>query len=266
MTRTVADQFVDTLVSAGVRRIWGVVGDSLNGITDALRRHGRHPVAARRATRRRVPSLRRAKRGVRRSSRSAPAPAGRATCTSINGLFDAHRSRVPVVAIAAQIPSPEIGSGYFQETHPEALFKECSSYCELVSSAAQMPRVLEIALRRAVAERCVCVVVIPGDVALLPAEDRPQTPPAGVLLSAACRAPARRRFGFPGRLSERGQARHPALRRRLRGRARPSSSNSAARCRRPSFTRSAARTAVEPDNPYDVGMTGLIGFSSGYTR
>ena len=80
----------------------------------------------------------------------------------INGLFNYHRSRLPVVAIAAQIPSPEIGSGYFQETHPEQLFKECSSYCEVVSTPAQMPRVLETAVRRAILERCVCVVVIPA--------------------------------------------------------------------------------------------------------
>src|SRR6266404_8620335 len=87
----------------------------------------------------------------------------------INGLFDCQRSRMPVVAIAAHIPSPEIGSGYFQETHPEQLFRECSSYCELVSTPEQMPRALEIAVRRSTYERCVSVIVIPGDVALKPA-------------------------------------------------------------------------------------------------
>ena len=84
----------------------------------------------------------------------------------INGLFDCHRNRVPVLAIAAQIPSHEIGSGYFQETHPEHLFKDCSYYCELVSQPEQMPRVLGIALRTALTKRGVAVVVIPGDVAL----------------------------------------------------------------------------------------------------
>lgn len=84
----------------------------------------------------------------------------------INGLFDAHRSRVPVVAIAANIPSAEIGSGYFQETRPEELFRECSGYSELVSSVAQMPRAIETAIRRASADRCVSVIAIPGDVAL----------------------------------------------------------------------------------------------------
>ena len=99
----------------------------------------------------------------------------------INGLFDCHRSRVPVLAIAAHIPSPEIGSGYFQETHPENLFRECSSYCELVSSAEQMPRVLEMAIRHAVTQRAVAVVVIPGDVALLPAVEAPAPKPGGLL-------------------------------------------------------------------------------------
>jgi pyruvate dehydrogenase (quinone) len=84
----------------------------------------------------------------------------------INGLYDCHRSRVPVLAIAAQIPSGEIGSGYFQETHPEHLFAQCSHYCELVSHPSQMPRVLEIAMQTAISKRGVAVVALPGDVAL----------------------------------------------------------------------------------------------------
>ena len=183
MARQVADQFVDTLAAAGVKRIWGVVGDSLNGITDALRRHGgiewlhvRHEEA-----------------GAFAAAGEAATSGKLAVCAGscgpgnlhlINGLYDAHRSRVPVLAIAAQIPSIELGSGYFQETRPEALFRDCSSYCEPVTSPAQMPRVLEIAIRRAVAERCVSVVVIPGDVALRPAESRHQTPAAGLLQPA----------------------------------------------------------------------------------
>jgi pyruvate dehydrogenase (quinone) len=102
-----------------------------------------------------------------------PAAAGPATCISINGLFDCHRSRVPVLAIAAHIPSGELGSGYFQETHPEQLFKECSHYCELISAADQMPRKLEIAIREAVANRGISMVVLPGDVALQRAFDAP---------------------------------------------------------------------------------------------
>jgi pyruvate dehydrogenase (quinone) len=84
----------------------------------------------------------------------------------INGLYDCNRRRVPVLAIAAQIPTPEIGSGYFQETHPEYLFKECSHFCELVSHPSQMPRILEVAIQTALTKKGIAVVVIPGDVAL----------------------------------------------------------------------------------------------------
>src|SRR6516165_5969079 len=84
----------------------------------------------------------------------------------INGLYDCHRSRVPVLAIAAQIPSQEIGSNYFQETHPDQLFRDCSHYCELISQTTQVPRVLEIAIQTALTHKGVAVVAIPGDIAL----------------------------------------------------------------------------------------------------
>src|ERR1700676_4978867 len=129
MTRTVADQMVETLAAAGVERIYGIVGDSLNGSTDALPRHGgiqwlqvRHEEVAAFA-----------------AGADAHVAGGLAVCAGscgpgnlhlINGLFDCHRSRVPVVAIAAHIPSPEIGSGYFQETHPQQTFCECPTCCE----------------------------------------------------------------------------------------------------------------------------------------
>ena len=151
MAKTVADQFAETLAAAGVRRIYGVVGDSLNGLTDSLRRqakiqwlHVRHEEVAAFA-----------------AGAEAHLTGGLAVCAGscgpgnlhlINGLFDCHRSRVPVLAIAAQIPSPEIGAGYFQETHPQTLFKECSHYCELVSESQQLPRILEIAIREAVGQ------------------------------------------------------------------------------------------------------------------
>src|ERR1700720_665265 len=164
MTHTVADQMVETLAAAGVERVYGIVGDSLNGFTDALRRHGgiqwlhvRHEEVAAFA-----------------AGADAHVTGGLAVCAGscgpgnlhlINGLFDCHRSRGPVLAIAAQIPSPEIGAGYFQETHPPTLFQECSHYCELVSESQQLPRILEIAIREAVGKRGVAVVVLPGDVA-----------------------------------------------------------------------------------------------------
>jgi pyruvate dehydrogenase (quinone) len=108
----------------------------------------------------------------------------------INGLYDCHRSRLPVLAIAAHIPSSEIGSGYFQETHPEQLFKECSHYCELISAAGQMPRKLEIAIREAVANRGVSVVVLPGGVALQPAFDAPLPGASSLLPPQPAAAPA----------------------------------------------------------------------------
>ena len=95
----------------------------------------------------------------------------------INGLYDCHRSRVPVLAIAAQIPSHEIGSGYFQETRPEHLFAQCSHYCELVSQPEQMPRVLEIAIQTALSRRGVSVIALPGDIALRDAVEHRAGPP-----------------------------------------------------------------------------------------
>lgn len=173
MTRTVADQFVSTLAAAGVRRVYGIVGDSLNGLTDAIRRqdamdwiHVRHEEVAAFAAG--------AEAHLTGELAVCAGSCGPGNLHLINGLFDCHRSRVPVLAIAAHIPSPEIGSGYFQETHPEILFRECSHWCELVSTPAQMPRSLEIAIREAVGRRGVSVLVIPGDVALQPAAEAAQ--------------------------------------------------------------------------------------------
>ena len=262
MARTVADQFVDTLAAAGVRRVWGVVGDSLNGLTDALRRHGgvewlhvRHEEA-----------------GAFAAAGEAATSGELAVCAGscgpgnlhlINGLYDSQRSRVPVLAIAAQIPSPELGSGYFQETHPESLFKECSGYCELVTSAAQAPRVIENAIRRAVADRCVAVVVIPGDVALLPAADRPRPAPASLVLPT--------RVGGPDEATLDALAAFLAGAERIAILAGGGCAGAKAELLQLAETLKApivhalgGKTAVEADNPYDVGMTGLIGFSSGY--
>src|SRR6516162_1460528 len=149
---TVADQFSETLAAAGVKRIYGIVGDSLNGITDAIRRHGkiewvhvRHEEVAAFAAG--------AEAHLTGKLAVCAGSCGPGNLHLINGLFDCHRSCVPVVAIAAQIPSSEIGSNYFQETHPEHLFAQCSYYCELISHPEQMPRVLEIAMQTATARR-----------------------------------------------------------------------------------------------------------------
>src|ERR1700760_1627752 len=145
MAKRVADLLVDVLVDAGGKRIYGVSGDSLNGITDSIRRSGKIEWI----------HVRHEEVGAFAASAEAHLTGSLAVCAGscgpgnlhlINGLFDCHRSRVPVLGIAAHIPSSEIGSGYFQETHPEELFRECSHFCELISSAGQMPRMLEIAI------------------------------------------------------------------------------------------------------------------------
>src|SRR5579863_465189 len=163
--KRVAELLVDVLAEAGVRRIFGVSGDSLNGITDSIRAtrqlewiHLRHEETAAFAAG--------AEAHLTGKLAVCAGSCGPGNLHLINGLYDCHRSRLPVLAIAAQIPSDEIGSGYFQETHPEHLFSQCSHYCELVSQPEQMPRVLEIAIQTAIARRGVSVVVIPGDVAL----------------------------------------------------------------------------------------------------
>src|SRR5260370_28564317 len=162
---TVAESLVKTHAAAGVKRIYGIVGDSLNGITNEIRRqktiewvHVRHEEVAAFAAG--------ADAQVTGELAVCAGSCGPGNLHLINGLFDCHRSSVPVLAIAAHIPSGEIGSDYFQETHPEFLFKECSYYCQLVSTPAQMPRALENAMTTALARRGVSVIVLSGDVAL----------------------------------------------------------------------------------------------------
>ena len=167
MSRTTADFLAETLLQAGVKRVYGVVGDSLNGFTDSLRRlediewvHMRHEEGAAFAAG--------AEAHLTGELAVCAGSCGPGNLHLINGLFDCHRSGVPVLAIAAHIPSTEIGIDYFQATHPENLFKDCSHYVELVSNPGQLPQILARAMRVAVAKRGVAVVVIPGDVALKP--------------------------------------------------------------------------------------------------
>ncbi len=258
----VADLIADTLLEVGVTRIFGLVGDSLNGLTEALRHR---------------PALRWIH--VRHEEVAAFAAAGEAQVTGtlavcagscgpgnlhlINGLFDAHRSRTPVLAIAAHIPSSEIGGGYFQETHPQDLFRECSHYCELVSDVSQLPYVLENAIRAAVGKRGVAVLVIPGDVALHDAPKRPSSPRTGLLPPAPVVRPAERDLdALAAMLNDAGRvtlfcgrgcagAHGPLMR-------------LADALKSPIVHALGGKEHVEYENPYDVGMTGFIGFSSGY--
>src|SRR3974390_3176011 len=180
MARTVADQFSETLAAAGVKRIYGIVGDSLTRIPDAIRRQGkiewvhvRHEEVAAFAAG--------AEAHLTGELAVCAGSCGPGNLHLINGLFDCQRSRLPVLAIAAQIPSAEIRAGYFQGTRPEELFQECSYFCELISAASQMPRPLEMAIHAATAQRGVAVVVLPGDVALQPAEAAPPAKKAGLI-------------------------------------------------------------------------------------
>jgi len=168
MARTIADLLAATLADAGVKRMWGVTGDSLNGLNDSLLRlgrirwmHVRHEEVAAFAAG--------AEAAVTGELAVCAGSCGPGNLHLINGLFDCHRNHLPVLAIAAHIPSSEIGLTYFQETHPQSLFAECSHFAELVSTAEQLPRVLERALHTAIGKRGVAVIVLPGDVALKPA-------------------------------------------------------------------------------------------------
>ena len=256
---TTADICVATLKASGVRRIYGLPGDSLNGLTDALRRDGeivwehvRHEEAAAFA-----------------ASGEAAVTGRLAVCAGscgpgnlhlINGLFDAQRSRVPVLAIAAHIPIGEIGGSYFQETHPQELFRECSVYVELASVPQQLPWVLELAMRAALERRGVAVVVIPQEIflsrAAAGAKARAITPTESIVrpsddalvaaagvLNGASRVTILAGAGCQGAHDEvvalAGVLKAPVVH-ALRG-----------------------KEFIEYDNPYDVGMTGLLGFASG---
>ena len=262
MVKTVADQFVESLAAAGVKRIYGVVGDSLNGLTDSLRRHGkiewihvRHEEVAAFAAG--------AEAHLTGELAVCAGSCGPGNLHLINGLFDCHRSRVPVLAIAAHIPSAEIGTGYFQETHPQTLFQECSHYCELVSSSNQMPRTLEIAIREAVGKRGVSVVVIPGDVALQPAVSAPTPKAASLLPPRAIVKPAPADLDSLAALLN-ANARATILCGSGCQDAHDQLLALGARLKAPMIHSLRGKEHVEWDNPYDVGMTGLIGFSSGY--
>ena len=259
---TVADQFAETLALAGVKRIYGIVGDSLNGLTDSIRRQGkiewlhvRHEEVAAFAAG--------ADAHLTGELAVCAGSCGPGNLHLINGLFDCHRSRVPVLAIAAQIPSWEIGADYFQETHPQTLFQECSHYCELVSGANQMPRVLEVAMREALVRRGVSVVVMPGDVALRPASPAARPKPAGLLPPVPVVIPAQRELDKLASL----------LNKNVRVTLLCGSGCAGAhsellalgeRLKAPMVHTMRGKEHVEWDNAFDVGMTGLIGFSSGY--
>src|SRR5499425_1716234 len=258
--KNVAELLVDVLAESGVRQTYGVSGDSLNGITDAMRRreqprwiHVRHEETAAFAAG--------AEAHLTGQLAVCAGSCGPGNLHLINGLYDCHRNRVPVLAIAAQIPSYELGSGYFQETHPEHLFAQCSHYCELISQPDQMPRVLEIAMQTALSRRGVSVIAIPGDVALREAvvegprltfpEPKPLLCPSDEELAALAKLlnSTQRVTIFGGSGCAGAHAELVELARRLSA---------------PVVHTLRGKEFIEYDNPFDVGMTGLLGFSSGY--
>ncbi|NIY92126.1 ubiquinone-dependent pyruvate dehydrogenase [Vibrio diazotrophicus] len=260
MSTTIAAFVTETLRQAGVERIWGVTGDSLNGISDSLRKIDeiewmgtRHEEVAAFAAG--------AEAHITGKLAACAGSCGPGNLHLINGLFDCHRNKVPVLAIAAHIPSTEIGSNYFQETHPQELFQECSVFCELVSSPEQMPYILETAMRQAILHNDVAVLVLPGDIALKSMAEgiqpkwqvpqtafyAPQTTDIERLaeelngskkVTLLCGAGVK---GAHDEVIELAKVLQAPIVHALRG-----------------------KEHIEYENPYDVGMTGLIGFASGY--
>jgi pyruvate dehydrogenase (quinone) len=260
MSITIADFIAQTLADAGVRRIWGVTGDSLNALSDSLRRlgridwmHVRHEETAAFAAG--------AEAAVTGELAVCAGSCGPGNLHLINGLYDCQRNRVPVLAIAAHIPSAEVGLGYFQETHPQELFRECSDYVELLSNPAQMPQILHRALRTAIGRRGVAVLVIPGDVALkpMPVAVAPQWP----ALAAPRIVPAEAELDRIAALLE-GKDKVTILAGSGCAGAHDEVVALADRLAAPVVHPLRGKEHVEWDNPFDVGMTGLIGFSSGY--
>ena len=261
MAKKVADVLIESLIAAGVKRVYGISGDSLNGITDSIREHDKDISWV---------HVRHEESAAFAAGSEAHLTGKLAVCAGscgpgnthlVNGLYDCHRNRVPVLAIAAHIPIREIGSTYFQETHPERLFSECSQYCELVSHPDQVPRVLEVAMRTAVSLRGVAIVVLPGDIALQEADfSRPFIPfeqpkaivcPSkeeivrlGEVLNSAQKVTILGGAGCAGAHLELIQV--------------------AGLLQAPIVHAMRGKEYIEYDNPYDVGMTGLLGFSSGY--
>ncbi|WP_019903279.1 ubiquinone-dependent pyruvate dehydrogenase [Methylobacterium sp. 77] len=258
----VADLVVETLQQVGVKRIYGVVGDSLNALTESIRARGVIDWV----------HVRHEEVGAFAAGAESQLTGQIAVCAGscgpghvhlINGLFDCHRSRTPVLAIAAHIPSVEIGSGYFQETDPKALFAQCSHYCELVSDPSQLPFVLENAMRAAIGQGGVAVVIIPGDVALKDAPVRAVSPNAGLIPPKPMVRPAEAELNALAELLD-GSSKITLLCGRGCAGAHAELLQLAEALKSPIVHALGGKEHVEYDNPYDVGMTGLIGFSSGY--
>ena len=258
--KTIAEILVETLVAAGVKRVYGVVGDSLNGVLEQIAKQKDLEWIG----------MRHEETGAFAAGAQAHLTGELAVCAGscgpgnmhlINGLYDCHRSRVPVLAIAAHIPSSEIGSSYFQETHPDQLFKNCSHYCELISQPSQMPRVLEIAIQTALTKQGVSVVAIPGDIALKRATYR--RPSASIKRVEPLLRPSESEVAELAGLLNKAKSVTIMAGAGCAG-ARAELMHLAEKLKAPIVTTLRGREHVEYDNPNDVGLTGLIGYSSGF--
>ncbi|WP_421013688.1 ubiquinone-dependent pyruvate dehydrogenase [Glutamicibacter creatinolyticus] len=256
---TVAQNIISQLEVQGVKRMYGIPGDSLNGLTDALRENGhiewvhtRHEEAAAFAAA--------AEAEITGELAVCVGSCGPGNLHLINGLYDANRSRVPVLAIAAHIPTEEIGSNYFQETHPTDVFRECSVYVEQVSDASQMPRIMNIAMREAIEKRGVAVLVIAGDVAL---QDMPRITPRKIAKTEPRVLPSEAEIERAAQVLG-GSKKVTILAGAGSAGAHAEVMELADKLAAPVVHALRGKDHISYDNPFDVGLTGLIGFASGY--
>ncbi len=255
---TVADQFIEVLKQVGVERIYGIVGDSLNPVVDAVRRTEgiewvpvRHEETAAFAAG--------AEAQVTGKLAVCAGSCGPGNLHLINGLYDAHRSGAPVLALASHIPTEQIGTGFFQETHPQSVFAECSRFCELLSQPEQMPRLLRTAIQHAIGRRGVSVLVMPGDVAerssvhttgqaLVHGEPPTVVPSAGQVRELAAKINEAQRVMLFCGMGARGA--HSEV------------MQLAERVNAPVGHALRGKECIQYDNPYDVGMSGLLGYGA----
>ncbi|WMX44387.1 pyruvate dehydrogenase [Streptomyces roseicoloratus] len=258
--QNVAEQFVDILVRAGVQRLYGVVGDSLNPVVDAIRRTSgidwvqvRHEETAAFAAG--------AEAQITGRLAACAGSCGPGNLHLINGLYDAHRSMAPVLALASHIPSGEIGLGYFQETHPDRLFRECSHYSELISNPQQMPRLLQTAIQHAVGQGGVSVVSLPGDIAGRPAPEK--TVETALVTSRPTVRPGDAEIDALVRLIDSADRVTLFCGSGTAG-AHPEVMQFAERVKSPVGHALRGKEWIQYDNPFDVGMSGLLGYGAAY--
>jgi pyruvate dehydrogenase (quinone) len=258
MSRTVADVIVDTLEQAGVKRCYGVPGDTLNFITDAIRRsrirwvHVRHEEAGGFAAG--------AEALLTGEVAACAGSCGPGSLHFINGLFESHRNRAPVVLIASQVVRDELGFDFPQEVDFKSVYTSCSVFCEEVRTPAQARRKTALAAQAALSRRGVAVLIVPADVSQSEAPDEPAfTVHRSQPITRPADAEVRRiatvinRGGriaiYAGSGCQQARDQVIALAEKLKA---------------PIAHTSRAKDFIEHNNPYNVGMTGVFGSEAGY--